>query len=149
VSTIYFEDIAVGDKTVFGKKKVTLEEILNFARKFDPQRFHIDEKAAKESIYGGIIASGWHTGGMLMRMLVDSMVNQRAGLGSPGFDDLRWILPVRPGDVLRFESTVIEVRKSLSRPDMGVVRAQVFLFNQKDEKVLSVKTIGMMKTRPD
>ena len=112
MSTVYFEDIAVGDKTVFGEKKVTLEEILEFAHKYDPQSFHIDEKAAEESIYNGIIASGWHTGGMLMRMLVDSMVNQRAGLGSPGFDDLRWILPVRPGDVLRFESTVIEARKS-------------------------------------
>lgn len=149
MSTVYFEDIAVGDKTVFGEKKVTLEEILEFAHKYDPQSFHIDEKAAEESIYNGIIASGWHTGGMLMRMLVDSMVNQRAGLGSPGFDDLRWILPVRPGDVLRFESTVIEARKSSSRSDMGVVRAQIFLFNQKDEKVLSVKTIGMMKTRPE
>ena len=149
MSTIYFEDIAIGDKTVFGEKKVTLEEILKFARKYDPQPFHVDEKAASESIYGGLIASGWHTGGMLMRMMVDNMVNQRSGLGSPGFDDLRWILPVRPGDVLRFESTVIETRKSSSRPDMGIIRAQVFLFNQNDEKVLSVKTIGMMKTRPE
>ncbi|USG62355.1 MaoC family dehydratase [Sneathiella marina] len=147
MSTIYFEDIGVGDKTVFGEKKVTLEEILKFARKYDPQPFHVDEKAANDSIYGGLIASGWHTGGMLMRMMVDNMVNQRAGLGSPGFDDLRWILPVRPGDVLRFESTVIETRRSTSRPEMGVIRAQIFLFNQNDEKVLSVKTIGMMKTR--
>jgi acyl dehydratase len=147
MSTVYFEDIAVGDKTVFGEKKVTLEEILKFAQKFDPQPFHVDEKAAGESIYGGLIASGWHTGGMLMRMMVDNMVNQRTGLGSPGFDDLRWILPVRPGDILRFESTVIETRKSSSRPDMGIIRAQVFLLNQNDEKVLSVKTIGMMKTR--
>lgn len=147
MSTVYFEDIAVGDKTVFGEKKVTLEEILKFARKYDPQPFHVDEKAAGESIYGGLIASGWHTGGLLMRMMVDNMVDQRTGLGSPGFDDLRWILPVRPGDFLRFESTVIETRKSSSRPDMGIIRAQVFLFNQNDEKVLSVKTIGMMKTR--
>lgn len=149
MTTTYFEDITVGDKTVFGEKKVTLEEILKFARKYDPQPFHIDEKAAGESLYGGLIASGWHTGGMLMRMMVDNMVNQRSGLGSPGFDDLRWILPVRPGDVIRFESTVIEARESSSRPDMGIIRAQVFLFNQNDEKALSVKTISMMKTRPE
>lgn len=134
MSTVYFEDIAVGDKTVFGEKKVTLEEILKFARKYDPQPFHVDEKAAGESIYGGLIASGWHTGGLLMRMMVDNMVDQRTGLGSPGFDDLRWILPVRPGDFLRFESTVIETRKSSSRPDMGIIRAQVFLFNQMMKK---------------
>ncbi|MEH6545720.1 MAG: MaoC family dehydratase [Sneathiella sp.] len=148
MSIIYFEDFSVGDKTFFGEKKVTREEILEFAQKYDPQSFHVDENAANESIYGGLIASGWHTGGMLMRMMVDNMVNQRAGLGSPGFDDLRWILPVRPNDVLRFESTVIEARKSSSRPDMGIIRAQIYLFNQNDEKVLSVKTIGMMKTRP-
>lgn len=149
MTRVYFEDVAVGDKTSAGSKKVTHEEILNFAHKFDPQSFHIDEDAAKDSMYGGIIASGWHTGAMLMRMMVDSMVNNRAGLGSPGFDDLRWILPVRPGDTLRFESTVIEARKSTSRPEMGVVRAQVYLFNQNDEKVLSVKTIGMMLCRPE
>lgn len=148
MSVTYFEDISIGDKTVGGTKTVTKEEILAFAQKFDPQFFHVDEAAAEKSIYGGIIASGWHTGAMLMRMMVDSMVNKRAGLGSPGFDDLRWILPVRPGDVLRFESTVIETRKSMSRPDMGVIRAQVNVFNQNDEKVMSVKTIGMMKTRP-
>jgi acyl dehydratase len=79
--------------------------------------------------------------------MVDNMVNHRAGLGSPCFDDLRWIRPVRPGDILRFESTVIEARQSKSRPDMGIIRAQVYLFNQNDEKVFAVKTIGMMKTR--
>jgi acyl dehydratase len=149
MSVIYFEDISIGDKTVGGTTTVDKEEILAFARKFDPQFFHVDEDAAEKSIYGGIIASGWHTGAMLMRMMVDSMVNKRAGLGSPGFDDLRWILPVRPGDILRFESTVIETRKSASRPDMGVIRAQVYVINQNDEKVMSVKTIGMMKTRPE
>jgi len=149
MNRVYFEDISVGDKISAGSKLVTREEIIDFAQKYDPQFFHIDCEAAEKSMYGGIIASGWHTGGMLMRMMVDSMVNNRAGLGSPGFDDLRWILPVRPGDVLRFESTVIEARKSASRPNMGIVRAQVYLFNQNDEKVLSVKTIGMMLARPE
>ncbi|TNE39578.1 MAG: MaoC family dehydratase [Alphaproteobacteria bacterium] len=146
---VYFEDVSIGDKTSYGSKKVTREEILDFARKYDPQPFHIDEEAARKSIYGGLIASGWHTAAMLMRMMVDCMVNKRAGLGSPGFDNLRWIHPVRPGDELRFESVVIETRKSTSRPDMGIIRADVRLFNQKDELVLTMKSTGMMQARPE
>ena len=138
MSKIYFEDIAVGDKTISESRTVTKEEILDFAHKYDPQPFHIDEEAAKKSIYGGLIASGWHTASTLMRLLVDNMTNNRAGLGSPGFDDLRWILPIRPSDSLRYESTVIEARKSESRPDMGIVRAEIKLFNQNDEVVLSL-----------
>ena len=149
MSKIYFEDIAVGDKTTSDSKTITKEKILDFARKYDPQPFHIDEEAAKNSIYGGIIASGWHTVSILMRLLVDSMTNDRAGLGSPGCDDLRWVRPVRPGDTLHFEATIIEARKSETRPDMGIVRSQVKLFNQKDEIVLSMKSIGMVKTRPE
>ncbi len=149
MSKIYFEDIAVGDKTISESRTVTKEEILDFAHKYDPQPFHIDEEAAKKSIYGGLIASGWHTASTLMRLLVDNMTNNRAGLGSPGFDDLRWILPIRPSDSLRYESTVIEARKSESRPDMGIVRAEIKLFNQNDEVVLSMKSIGMVKTRPE
>ena len=149
MSKIYFEDIAVGDKTISESRTVTKEEILDFAHKYDPQPFHIDEEAAKKSIYGGLIASGWHTASTLMRLLVDNMTNNRAGLGSPGFDDLRWILPIRPSDSLRYESTVIEARKSESRPDMGIERAEIKLFNQNDEVVLSMKSIGMVKTRPE
>ena len=148
MSKIYFEDIAVGDKTVSDSKTVTKDEILEFARKYDPQSFHIDEEAAKDSIYGGIIASGWHTASILMRLLIDSVTNNRAGLGSPGCDDLRWVRPVRHGDTLHFESTVFETRKSESRPDMGIVRSDIKLFNQNDEVVLSMKSIGMVKTRP-
>ncbi|WP_339631293.1 MaoC family dehydratase [uncultured Sneathiella sp.] len=148
MSTIYFEDIAVGDRTASGSKSVTKEEIIEFARKYDPQPFHTDEDAAKDSIYGGLIASGWHTTAILMRLLVDNMTNKRAGLGSPGCDDLRWVRPVRPGDALRYESEVIETRKSESRPDMGIIRADVKLFNQNDEVVLTLKSIGMVKTRP-
>ncbi|MEX1037089.1 MAG: MaoC family dehydratase [Sneathiella sp.] len=148
MSTVYFEDIAVDDKTVSNSKTVTKEEILDFARKYDPQPFHLDEAAAKKSIYGGLIASGWHTTAILMRLLVDNMTNKRAGLGSPGCDDLRWVRPVRPGDTLRYESTVVETRKSGSRPDMGIIRADVKLFNQNDEVVLTLKSIGMVKTRP-
>jgi acyl dehydratase len=95
-----------------------------------------------------LIASGWHTAAIMMRLLVDNMGNQRAGLGSPGLDNLRWLLPVRPGDTLHFESVVIETRRSQSRPDMGVVRSEVKVYNQKDEAVLSFNSIGMMMTRP-
>lgn len=149
MSKIYFEDIAVGDETTSHSRTVTKDEILDFARKYDPQSFHIDEEAAKKSIYGGLIASGWHTASNLMRLLVDNMTNNRAGLGSPGFDDLRWIRPVRPGDSLHYKSTVIETRRSESRPDMGIVRAEVRLYNQNDEAVLSMKSIGMVKARPE
>ncbi len=148
MTKIYFEDIAVGDTTTSHSRTVTKEEIIDFARKYDPQSFHIDEEAAKKSIYGGLIASGWHTASNLMRLLVDNATNNRAGLGSPGFDDLRWVRPVRPGDSLRYESTVVETRKSASRPEMGIVRADVNLLNQNDEIVLSLKSIGMVKTRP-
>jgi acyl dehydratase len=144
----YFEDVKVGDVKEFGRKEVTRKEILEFAEKYDPQPFHLDEQAAKENIYGDIIASGWHTGCMLMRMMVDNMVNDRAGLGSPGFDNLRWIKPVRPGDVLRARSEVFSARQSESRPDMGIVRSNVTVFNQNDEAVLSMETTGMVKTRP-
>ena len=148
MSAIYFEDISVGDKTTSKSISVTKEEIIEFARKYDPQPFHIDEEAAKKSIYGGLIASGWHTTALLMRLLVDNMTNMRAGLGSPGCDELRWRLPVRPGDSLRYESTVIETRKSASRPDMGIIRGDVKLHNQNDEIVLTLKSTGMIKTRP-
>ncbi|WP_340151803.1 MaoC family dehydratase [uncultured Sneathiella sp.] len=148
MSAIYFEDISVGDKTTSKSISVTKEEIIEFARKYDPQPFHIDEEAAKKSIYGGLIASGWHTTALLMRLLVDNMTNMRAGLGSPGCDELRWRLPVRPGDSLRYESTVIETRKSASRPDMGIIRGDVKLYNQNDEIVLTLKSTGMIKTRP-
>jgi|TARA_R100000005_G_scaffold96134_2_gene80921 acyl dehydratase len=148
MNKIYFEDIKVGTKTVSKTRTVTKEEMLAFATKYDPQPFHIDEEAAQKSIYGGLIASGWHTAAIMMRLLVDNMGNQRAGLGSPGLDNLRWLLPVRPNDTLRFESVVIDTRRSQSRPDMGIVRSEVKVYNQKDETVLSFNSIGMMMTRP-
>ena len=148
MTVLYFEDITVGEKIVSPERTVTKEEILDFAHKYDPQPFHIDEEAAKKSIYGGIIASGWHTASILMRLMVDNMTNQRAGLGSPGFDDLRWVRPLRPGDTLHYESIVVETHQSKSRPEMGIVKADIKLFNQNDELVLSLKSTGMVKTRP-
>jgi len=148
MATEYFEDIHVGSTLEFGNKTVSLEEIIKFATKFDPQPFHIDEDAANDSIYGGIIASGWHTASMTMRMMVDHMIKGRAGLGSPGVDNLRWFKPVRPGDTLRARSEVLSKRQSKSRPEMGTVFGVTQVFNQHDEMVMSFGTIGMTLLRP-
>lgn len=140
----YFEEIVVGSVLDFGNKTVTKEEIIDFAKKYDPQPFHIDEDAANNSIYGGLIASGWHTGSMAMRMMVDHMVNQRAGLGSPGWDNLKFLKPVRPNDTLRVRSEVIDKKRSKSRPQMGTVFGKIEVFNQHDELVMCFDSIGMV-----
>jgi len=147
MNTEYFEDIKVGMVREFGQKTVTLDEIIEFATKYDPQPFHIDEDAAKDSIYGGIIASGWHTAGMTMRMMVDHMINPRTSLGSPGVNNLRWLKPVRPGDTLRARTEVIATKRSKSRPNMGTVFGLMQVFNQKNEMVMSFETIGMTLAR--
>lgn len=149
MSKVYFEDIEIGQKMVSKPRQVTKEEIIAFAKKYDPQPFHVDEEAAKNGIYGGLIASGWHTASIMMRMLVETMTGRSAGLGSPGFDDLRWWKPVRPGDTLHMESEVSEKRRSASRPDMGIIRSRVKVINQDGEVVLSFHSIGMYKTRPE
>ncbi len=140
----FFEDIDIGTIAEFGSKIVTKEEIIDFATKYDPQPFHTDEEAAKDSIYGGLIASGWHTASMTMRMMVDNIVNNRAGLGSPGWDDLKWLKPVRPGDTLRVRTEVVNKIRSKSRPTMGTIHGELQLFNQKDELVMTFNTIGMV-----
>ncbi|MEH6474323.1 MAG: MaoC family dehydratase [Sneathiella sp.] len=146
--TEYFEDIKIGSSNEFGSKTVSLEEIVKFATQYDPQPFHIDEEAAKDSIYGGIIASGWHTASMTMRMMVDHMISGRAGLGSPGVDNLRWFKPVRPGDTLRVRSEVLSKKQSKSRPEMGTIFGVTQVFNQHDDMVMSFGTIGMTSLRP-
>lgn len=145
--TAFFEDVQVGTVLEFGSKKMTRQEIIDFAKKYDPQPFHIDEEAAKDSIYGDVIASGWHTGSVTMRMMVDHMVNDRAGLGSPGFNNLKFRLPVRPGDTLRVRSTVMDKKRSRSRPEMGTIFGLVEVLNQKDEVVMSFESLGMIKAR--
>ena len=145
----YLEDIKVGAKASFGRYDVTRDEVLDFARKYDPQAFHLDDEAAAKTHFGRISASGWHTCAMTMAMLVENLKkNRQAGLGSPGLDELRWLKPVYPGDTLRVESEIIEVRPSRSRPDMGSTRAKVTVFNQKDEPVMSLISIGLVATRP-
>jgi acyl dehydratase len=144
----YFEDFHVGDTFDLGSIQVTEEEILAFARQFDPQPFHIDPERAKDSIFHGLVASGWHTSALFMRLLVDGLLQETISIGSPGVDELRWRNPVRPGDHLRATLTVLECNPSRSRPNMGVVRSACEMFNQKDEVVLTLSGIHFFGRRP-
>ena len=144
----FYEDIAVGQKSAFGQYEVTREEVLDFARKYDPQPFHLDDEAAAKTHFGRISASGWHTCAMTMSMLVANLTaNKQAGLGSPGVDELRWKKPVYPGDTLRCETEVIEKRRSASRPEMGVYRSRVRVLNQDDLPVMTFISNGLIRTR--
>lgn len=143
----YFEDYAVGEVVEFGDYPITREEIVDFASRYDPQPFHVDEQAATQSNYGGLIASGWMTAGVMMRMLVEHFVSRVASMGSPGVDELRWLRPVRPGDRLRVRVTVLEVRRSQTKPDRGAVLSLDEVVNQDGEVVMSVKGWGLYRTR--
>lgn len=146
----YFEDFQVGESVELGSTRVTAEEIVAFARQFDPQPFHLDPERAKESLFGGLVASGWHTAALYMRLLADGLLNDTPSLGSPGVDELRWLQPVRPGDTLRARFTVLECRPSRSRPGMGIVRSRGEVWNQHDEMVMSLVSIGFFGRRgPD
>ncbi len=147
---IYFEDIEVGTKASFGHYRVTREEVLEFAGKYDPQPFHLDDEAAARTHFGRLSASGWHSCAMTMAMLVENMKSQQsAGLGSPGVDEIRWLKPVYPGDTLRCETEVIDKRPSKSRPEMGSFRSRLTVFNQDGAPVLSMVSIGLIATRPE
>ena len=146
----YFEDLEVGSKASFGRYEVTREEVIEFATKYDPQAFHLDDAAAAKTHFGRLSASGWHTCAMVMRMLVDNMgARKQAGLGSPGQDELRWLKPVYPGDVLRIETELIDKTRSRSRPEMGNMRSIIQVFNQDDVMVMSMKSIGLIQVRGD
>lgn len=144
----YYEDLVVGSVSKYGSYAVTREEVIAFASKFDPQAFHLDDEAAAATHFGRLSASGWHTGSMAMAMTVAHLkANQQAGLGSPGIDELRWVKPVYPGDTLRCEHTLHEKRRSKTRPEMGLLKAETKVFNQHDELVMSFKALGMVATR--
>lgn len=147
----YFEDIPVGQKHAFGSYAVTREEVLEFSHKYDPQPFHLDDEAAAKTHFGRLSASGWHTCAMVMAMLVGNLTGRKqAGLGSPGVDELRWLKPVFPGDTLRVETEVFEKRRSASRREMGIFKSRVKVFNQNDEPVLAMISIGLVQVRePD
>lgn len=148
VDMIYFEDVVIGQKQMFGNYSVTREEVLDFAQKYDPQTFHLSDEAAAKTHFGKISASGWHSCAMTMRMLVDNMhAHPQAGLGSPGVDEIRWLKPVYPGDTLRCESIMVSKRRSKSRPEMGSMQGNLTVYNQNDEKVMTMKTIGLIRVR--
>jgi acyl dehydratase len=144
----YFEDFKVGSTIETGSRTLTEEEIISFATEYDPQPFHIDKAAAEKSMYGGIIASGWQTCGIMMRLLVDGVLRDAASLGSPGLDEIRWLKPVRPGDTLRVSITTLESRPSSSKPDRGVVVNAWKAINQHGEVVATMKGMGMFLRRP-
>ena len=143
----YWEDFKVGEVEQIGGKKVERDEVIAFAKQFDPQPFHVDETAAKDSMYGGLIASGWHTCAMVMRMMCDAYMLQSASVGSPGIDNLKWLKPVRPGDTLRAQRTTLESRTSKSRPEIGIVSNLWEVFNQEGEMVMSMQGYGMFRRR--
>lgn len=146
---IYFEDFQVGQVYELGSYTVSEEQILTFAREFDPQPFHVDRALAAESIYGGIIASGLHTASIFMRLLYDGLLCRSASMGSPGQDELRWLRPVRPGDTLTARGTVEELIPSKSKPDRGLVRKSYEVLNQHGEKVMTMRGLGMFGRRSD
>jgi len=145
----WFDDYTAGETLEFGDHTVGEAEIIAFARQFDPQPFHVDLQAAARSPFGGLIASGWHTGSLMMRMMVDHFVSPRASLGSPGLDEIRWLQPVRPGDRLRVRLTITGTRRSTTRPDRGTIDQLVEVLNQRDEVVMSCRGKGIYRRRPE
>lgn len=136
MSCVYFlEDFAVGQVFATPRLRVEAEAIKSFARQFDPQPFHLDEEAAKDSVFRGLAASGWHTAAMTMRLMADGDFKPAGGIIGVGFDELSWQRPVRPGDELRAESEIMEVRPSKSRPDRGIIRVRTTTYNQNSEPV--------------
>jgi len=146
--TWYFEDFIPGSVIPLGQRTVTEEEIIHFAQQFDPQSFHVDKEAAKASIFGGVIASGWHTCSMIMRMVVDGFIADSSSMGSPGVDEVRWILPVRPGDTLTVSAETVSVKPSSSKPDRGVVNTVWKAVNQNGQLVCTINGMGMFGRRP-
>ena len=145
---IFYEDLAIGTTRNFGAYEVTREEVMEFASKYDPQPFHLDDEAAAQTHFGRLSASGWHTCAMTMAVIARHVVEEeQAGLGSPGIDELRWLKPVYPGDTLRCETEVIEKRRSASRPEMGIFKSRIRTFNQNDEIVLEMVSNALIRTR--
>ena len=144
----YWEDFKVGERIELGSKLVTREEIVEFASRYDPQPFHVDEVATAKSIYGGLIASGWHTACIFMRLFADGMLNRAAAMGSPGIDELRWLKPVRPGDQLSARLEVLEVRPSRSKADRGIARLRSVVVDRSGDEVLTFVAAVMFARRP-
>ncbi|HMA08923.1 MAG TPA: MaoC family dehydratase [Ramlibacter sp.] len=143
----YWEDMAAGSVRDLGTVTLSAQEIKDFARQFDPQPFHVDEEAAKHSIFGALCASGWHTCALAMKLTVENFLLEAASMGSPGLESLRWLKPVYPGDTLRLDQSVVESRALRSRPEIGLVRSRWEMFNQNGEKVMQMEGYGMFRRR--
>lgn len=146
---LYLDDLEAGQVFELGSCGISAGEIVAFASTYDPQLFHLDEAAARGSIYGGLIASGWQTVCLFMRLFADGLLQRAAAMGSPGVDELRWLKPVRPGDELHARVEVVEVRPSRSRPDRGIARLRSSMTNQADEEVLSFIANVLFERRPE
>ena len=144
----YFEDLAPGTVLEFGDAEMTAEAIIEFARQFDPQPFHLDPEAAKHSLFGGLCASGWHTASVMMRLWVDNYLSPEASLGSPGVDEVRWHRPVFPGDRLRCRIEILDATPSRSKPFMGTVRSKCQVLNQNRDVEMSLNGIGFFRRKP-
>lgn len=145
----WFEDYPEGVVFDIGDIAVDEQEVLEFARRFDPQPFHTDPESAASSHFGGLIASGWHTASLMMRLLATNFLSPVSSLGSPGVDDLRWLQPVRPGDVLQGRVTVLSARRSASKPDRGVIASRIEMQNQRGETVFSTRAVSLVRCRGD
>jgi acyl dehydratase len=145
---LYFEDFPPGEVVEYGDMEVSAVRIKAFAEQFDPQPFHLDENAARDSMAGGLIASGWHTAAMLMRMNCDHFLNLSAAQGSPGIEEVNWLKPVRPGDRLRVRRTTVSARASASRPELGLVDFMFEVVNQKGEVAMTQKNVILFTRRP-
>jgi acyl dehydratase len=147
---IYFEDLEIGAETYFGSYDVTREEVLEFARKYDPQPFHLSDEEAAKTHFGRLAASGWHTCAMTMAVIARHVVDEeQAGLGSPGIDELRWRRPVFPGDRLHVRAKIVDKTPSRSKPEMGSFRSDTVVTNQDDQPVLTFTSIVLIRRRPD
>ena len=144
----YFEDYALGSTRECGSVNVDEAGIIAFAKEFDPQPFHVDPVAAAAGPFGGLIASGWHTAALVMRLLVGNYLSAESSLGSAGLDEIRWPYPVRPGDTLRVRATVVESRRSLSKPDRGIIKTLVEAVNQDGRTVMRATAINFVRVRP-
>ena len=146
---LYFEDFLPGETVEIGRHTFTEKEIVAFAAQFDPQPFHTDPEAAKDTFFGGLIASGWHTCAIGMRLMVQHYIGRAASAGSPGVENIRWLAPVRPGDTITYRRVILEARPSESKPDIGLVRSRSEGLNQRGETVMTMEGWGMFRRRPE
>jgi acyl dehydratase len=143
----YFEDYLPGSVFEYGTAQVSEDEIIAFGKQFDPQPFHTDPKEAADGPFGGLIASGWHTAALMMRLFATYYLSQASSVGSPGVDELRWLHPVRPGDRLTIRVSVLQAKRSSSKPDRGVVHSLIEVLNQDRTVVLSLKAMNLIRSR--